>query len=572
MPASSRRITPESFVAAFVVPASAVMAAGYVLDAIGLSMFPLLLAGVGMCAAVAAFLVVREPSPAPAGSLAGLGLVVAAALAYLVWLAWPSLLPVTDGPDVVHHLQLIHFIERTHRLVHDPGLRPYFGEMIEYTPGSHIAAAMTAEWLRVDPVRVLFAVTAAFAAVKAGVVYALALRAIGGVRGAALMALAAPVLLLVPSGYVLGAFFKFYFYAQVVSETFAMAMLLGVIGWMRTRERPCLWLASASGVGVVLSWPVWIVPAGVAVAAAIALSADVRREDDAPGAVAPARASRPALLAWRARASAAAVVLGPCVAFAAWHAAAHPSGASILRSSGDVLRPSVAALGAGFVALAAAGFLLGAASRLARPVAVLLAAAVLVAVALAPAAAPGYYLPFKMVYLAVLPAAVLGAFALARPAAWMASVPRIGVAAPIVPLVVAIVLSAGRYPLKRPSSPMTEPSLAAGLWARGTLPAACVDYFSRHWLTGYWLHLDVLGNARDSDRMRAETFEFHDTASRWIEGRGLPYAIVEDLSAIPHEARADMIPLREFPPAAVVKNSRPPRLGSDPNFQLCGVK
>ena len=102
------------------------------------------------------------------------------------------------------------------------------------------------------------------------------------------------------------------------------------------------------------------------------------------------------------------------------------------------------------------------------------------------------------------------------------------------------------------------------------MPPGCVDYFSRHWLTGYWLHLDVLGNPRLSDRIRAETFEFPDAVGKWIQGKGLPYAIVEDLAAIPRDARVDMIPLREFGAAALVRNARPGRApGSDPESSLC---
>jgi hypothetical protein len=559
--AAPRRVTPESLVAAFVVAGAAMMAFGYLLDAAGLPMTPAVLAAVAATAAVASFLAVRDPAPAPPGSVTGFAVVVAAFLAYLMWLASPALLPITDGPDVVHHLQLVHFIETTHRLPHDPALRPFLAEMADYTPGSHIVAAMAGEWLGVDPLRVLFPATALFVAVKAGVVYALAVRALAAARGAALLALAAPILLLVPAGYTLGSFFKFYFLAQVVAETFAMAMLLAAIGWARTWERPrdgnasvrnrYLWMTAASGVGVILSWPVWIVPVGAAVAAAILLT----------------RAPR-----WRAQAHAAVVVFAPPAAFALWHALAHPSGTSILGSSGLVLQPSAGGIGPVFVVLAVLGAVFAAFESAGRPIAVLLLASVAAALAMAPLAAPSYYLPLKFVYLAVPPAAVLGAFALAIGAERFARSVRVGGvgrAAPLICLGIAVALALGRVPAKRQTGHLTEASLAAGLWARGVLPPACVDYFSRHWLTGYWLHLDVLGNPRDSDRMRAETFEFHDAVSRWIEGRGLPYAIVEDVSAIPREIRADMTVLHAFPPAAVVKNLRS---GSDPKFGLCAVK
>jgi hypothetical protein len=135
---------------------------------------------------------------------------------------------------------------------------------------------------------------------------------------AALHALAAPVLLLVPAAYVLRSFFQFYFYAQVVSETFAMAMVLAALAWMRTRARRHLWLAAACGVGVFLSWPVWIVPAGAAVLTAIV-------------AVAPSV---------RSRISDAAVVVVPVALFACLHASTHAAGTSILGSAGAVTRPS----------------------------------------------------------------------------------------------------------------------------------------------------------------------------------------------------------------------------------------
>jgi hypothetical protein len=215
-----------------------------------------------------------------------------------------------------------------------------------------------------------------------------------------------------------------------------------------------------------------------------------------------------------------------------------------------------------FVALGIVGAVLAVRAVPARPLAVLLAATLLQALVLAAldarAGSRSFYLPFKMVYLAVLPCAVLGAWVLASVStAVSARLPLVRRAAIAVPLVIAVFLGAGRSPAKRRHGHISESALTAGLWARRAVPPGCVDYFSRHWLTGYWLHLDVLGNPRLSDRMRAETFEFRDVVGKWIEGKGLPYAIVEDLAAVPRDARVDMIPLRQFGAAAVVKNARP---------------
>jgi hypothetical protein len=224
--------------------------------------------------------------------------------------------------------------------------------------------------------------------------------------------------------------------------------------------------------------------------------------------------------------------------------------------------------------LAAGGAPLAVRESAVRPVVAFLVATLLQAAVLAALDLRGggtsFYMPFKMMYLVILPGAVLGAAFLARVSE--ATATRLPAARPIAlatPVIVAALLAEGRVPLRRTASPIATSAYAAGLWARENTPPACVDYFSRHWLTGYWLHLDVLGNPRLSDRMRAESFEFHDSVSKWIQGRGLPYAIVEDLAAVPRDARVDMIPLRRFGLAAVVRNARP---GSDPDSALCRGK
>ena len=137
MPVPARRVTPETFVAAFVCAFAALMAVGYLLDAAGLPIPPAVLGLAFLGAALAAFAAFQEPSAAPPGSTALFAIVVACALGYFLWLASPSLLPVTNGPDIVHHLLLIHVIQRTHHLVHGDALGPPAGND---GPGSHLAA------------------------------------------------------------------------------------------------------------------------------------------------------------------------------------------------------------------------------------------------------------------------------------------------------------------------------------------------------------------------------------------------------------------------------------------------
>ena len=59
----------------------------------------------------------------------------------------PDFLPTGSGPDLVHHLALIEYIQEHWRLVHDVRLSEYLGEMVDYTPGLHLLVALAAAWI-----------------------------------------------------------------------------------------------------------------------------------------------------------------------------------------------------------------------------------------------------------------------------------------------------------------------------------------------------------------------------------------------------------------------------------------
>jgi len=269
-----------------------------------------------------------------------------------------------------------------------------------------------------------------------------------------------------------------------------------------------------------------------------------------------------ARVSWRERLVAATIAVLPIVIAVAVHSMRHPAGGRILAASGTVTSPSVAAFGIGFLLCAAAGVLLSVRVRAALPVVIFLAFTLLQSFALAAlavrAGTRSLYMPFKMVYLAVFPAAVLGALALMWVSARLTSRrAALASASAFAPLIVGVLLLVGRVPVTRQVGPIVPSARDAAVWVRARTAPACVDYFTTHWLTGYWLHLDVLGNPRVSDRMRAETFEFRDTIGKWIEGRGLPYGIVEDLSALPHELRPDVTPVYRAGRFVVIRNHRP---------------
>ena len=508
------------------------MAAGYTFDLAHVRILPLVLLFVAGACGVAARVLLQ---PRFDGWLTS---VAAAAFAYAMWFASPAFLPVTNGPDVVHHLQLVRVIQATGRLPHDAALSPYLLEMMGYTPGAHILAAASASLLSADPLQLVYLIAAVFVAIKMATTYALARRIIGPPVGT-VAALAAPLLAFSASVYALGAFVQFFFFSQVVSEAFALGMLLALVRWRQLGEDRDLVAIAACACGVVLAWPVWIVPAGATAAIGILTARPSRRR---PWAV---------LLA----------TLAPAALFAGVHQVTHRGAAAILTSSGAVTAPSVAAFGVAFVVLATAGAMFAVRERAARPVcvfvAVTLAAAGGLAVLAARAGSASLYMPFKMMYLVVAPAAALGALALARLASMLPlASARARLIAPALPLIAAILVTSGRLPVRRVQGSLSLPARDVGVWARGHVPPACIDYFSRYWLTGYWLHLDVLGNPRLSDRMRQETFDFPDVAAKWIEGRGLPYAIVEDMQAIPREIRPEMAPLYRSGPFVLVRNAK----------------
>lgn len=539
---------PERILAAALVPAGVVMIFGYVGDLFGLPILPGVLASVWIVSTVAACILFRAPLRSPSRRSAGVALaaflvVTSASFAYFVWLASPSLLPITDGPDVVHHLQLIHFIRLAHHLPHDPKFAPYLVEMVGYTPGSHILAAVLAAVFRVDAVRVVHILASAFAAISLGLVYVLTLRVVDSTSvpmRAAWQSLAAPLLALVPVAFAFDAFTHFFFFAQVVSETFALGVLLAAVAWVRGDDRRSVWLIAICAASVCLSWPVWIGPAIAAVAAAAWMGAAAGR--------------RPwALVA----------ALVPGVAITLVHAGLHRGSGGILTASGAMTVPSVAAFGIPLLVFLAIGCAFSARIREQRVILTFALAVVGQAVALAIlarlAGSASLYLPFKMVFLLVPVAAVLAGVGLARLTdVLFGSHSRLTWAAAVVPIVVAGIMLHGRGPTRRLHGSITDAAIEGGAWARDHVPGACVDYFSSYWLTGYWMHLDVLGNPRVSDRMRTESFEFRDVVGKWIEGRGLPFAFVEDFDAVPRDARVGMTILRRFGRAAVVANARRP--------------
>jgi hypothetical protein len=230
----------------------------------------------------------------------------------------------------------------------------------------------------------------------------------------------------------------------------------------------------------------------------------------------------------------------------------------IAATSGAVIRPSPAITGWTFVVLAAAGLVLLATDRRGRVTIALLAATLLQSLALfAVARANGAdtpYMALKMIYLLPYPLAIAAARAVSdiwRLAFHGGRADRYAWIAVIVIGAAAVARDAG---IPRPHPIVTETTYQAGRWARAHVDPACVDYLVADGYTGYWLHLAVLDNPRDTPRMAdPKTFEPGDALARWIETDGLPFAIVDDARGFSAALFTSTDTLAEFGPSQVIK-------------------
>jgi hypothetical protein len=496
-------------------------------DSIGLALHPISTLMLSLAAASVLTRLARAVPVESFDSLAELGAflaIVGLMSAWLLWLAWPHLLPISGGSDLTHHLLLVDYIERSGRLVQNPALRPYLGDMIDYSPGIHVLAVLAGAWTRTSGLQTVYPLVALSVAIKAGFIFLIARRSVH--RNP--QALIAPLLLFLPYGYLLGSFTHDSFLAQVASELFAVAMWWAVLCW---DEHPSPLLAAIIGilgVAAYLTWPVWLGPIVVTLVAVAWLHRD-----------------RPL----RDRLAHLAIALVPVVAIAVFQSARRLGAASNMAgASGFALTPTLETMGWLLPAAGLVGAAVAVRDRRARTVPILLAAIVLQAAAFLVIArangADAPYLTLKTIYLAIYPLAVGGAIvasAFGR-ASWLL------VALALIP--VARLVRA----TPRPMPVVSVDLLEAGRWARSHVPPACVDYLVADDDSAYWLHLVVLGNPRITARsLASETFEPQKAVVRWILPGGLPYAIVSDLESIPRDIRTNVDVLTRVGRAAVIK-------------------
>ena len=515
------------------------IASSYFLDRLGALVAPIPVLVLSLASAAAVIVLAPRSSQLDrqaAGDLVAFAIVTAVVTAAVAGIAWPELLPVGGGSDLTHHLQLIDFIDRHHRLPHGASDAALVGNMINYTPGSHFLASLAGAWTRTDGLHAMQGVLALCVGLKAGLLFLIVRRSLGETitRGAAVGSV---VLLFLPSDFLLGSFTRFSFYAQVVAETFAVAMWLALVVWNERPRRRTAVVFALAGVGVFLTWPVWIGPPVLTLLALAAMRRDLR-------------------LAELLRSVGLALI--PIGVVAAVYASGRAESVAIVQSGGAALSPAIARFSSAFLAASVAGLVVAIRQR-SSVVTVLLTAAVglqalglFVLARLSGADSP--YMALKMLHFAIYPMAALAgvtigvAYQAMQGIAWRRKAdPRWAM---VCSWTLVLVLAAGvsRRVLAepRPEPAITERLFRAGAWAREHVRTDCVEYLVPQDSTSYWLHLAVLGNPSQPPANALPTYYFYKEAVvRWITNTSYPVTIA-DLSVVPREVREDVDVLARF--------------------------
>ena len=449
--------------------ASALISA-YLADWLGFMIAPFAILPIAAAAAAATFYQLRPDATGDRPAFIAFAASVCITFALLLWLARPDVLPTGSGPDLAHHLALVDYIERHWRLVHDARLSEYLGEMIDYTPGSHLLAALFGRWLGRGALHAVYPVVAGTVAVKAGLIFLIAYRLLPRDVPRIPFALMALLLLLVPRTYSIGSFTEQSYLAQVTSELFAVAMWWAMTVWDERPGRATVALFALFGLATFLTWPVWTGPLLLTLAAVALLHGGL-----------------PITL----RMQHVAIAVTPIGAIAIMHAARHMGGLRMAGTGGFAIWPDARLVGRWFAALSAAGLFVAATERRSRSVTLLVVAIALQAIALVAAArssgAAAPYLALKMFYLAIYPLGVGAALALAAVWRIAARVPRLRAPGVAWALMIALAIGVGR-PLAaapKPKPVVTLPVLLAAEWARNRMPPACIDYLVADGYTAY---------------------------------------------------------------------------------------
>jgi len=474
--------------------ASACVVAGVALDALGLRLAPLSIALAALLLlAPLAILSLRGRQRSGIDWPAELAVfLVGAAVAWqLLAPGGGALLPVGNSVDAVHHASLARYILEHGALVRDPAAATVqLGEMADYPPGFALLAALLAGIWGVGAHAVVYPLaSAAVVLTSCGIAL---LAGEGAPSAARPFATAAGLLLLLVPGYSLGIVAAENYYAQALAQCLIVAC-----AYVAARDRQASLLLAASKLGLLLLALVMVYTTWLPIALV------------ATGAGLLARDERPA-----ARLLTGAALLGGATAVAVLFGGARiNTGAAVMLHEGSTIRDPLAETGGILPLLAVLGLPFGAAKRERWSGLGLIAGTLLLLAGFGVLWLRGVvasYIYLKVVYLlaVVLPLPIGWAVA----GAWTALQARRPVlyrAAPALAVVAALggaVVTFASGPLlvstaAAAAHPLTPPLAEAVRWLRQH-GATEVMYALRPGLPAYWVHIGLLGNARDGTAER----------------------------------------------------------------------
>jgi hypothetical protein len=518
----------ESIALAAVTALIAAIVFSYFIDLAGFGIAPIASAVVALGAACAVAALAR-PTCSSFGETGLFLATVIGTLTVLYKLSGPSLLPTGSGPDLTHHLLLVDYIERHRTLVHDPDAGRYLGEMVHYTPGFHLLAAIGGAIAGVNAFFAVLPVVVLSVSLKFGFFALTLLRLFRDLPGVLVASAAGTSLILALSPFTIQSFSHDSFLAQVVAELFAVVMWWALVAWDQGPSRWGMIVFGAAGTATFLTWPLWVGPLVVALILLLTARTD---------------------LPFAERCRLAIIGIAPMAVVGAVHVYGRTEGLGLVATSGAVTQPSVTVLGWWLPALALAGIVLALRHPASRPLLALAAGLLIQAAALWIVARRGGattpYMAIKMMYLAAYPLAAAALLTVTRVVRTTGTL-----ALPAITLVALSAVAASRQHV--PSPVVSRDLWAVGSWARGNLPPACIDYLVGNEYTAYWLHLAVLGNPRaDARSSDNDLYLTQPSMARWLfNDGGVPYAIAKP-SILPAEIRERTRVLHQQGDAAVI--------------------
>jgi hypothetical protein len=557
----------ESIAVALAGSAALIVVIAYVGDRLGVAFTPGLMLAAGVVSAASLLIALGRRAVWEMAETATFAGIVGGTFGWLLWIARPTLFPLGSGPDLTHHLLLINYIESHWTLVHDSRAQEFLGEMVQYTPGSHILTALAGAWTGSNGLHALHGVMAASAALKAGFVFLIVRRVLPRDIPSVPIAALASMSLLASQTYFLGSFAEYSFLAQVVAECFAVAMFWTLIVWDQDQSRWAMVVTGILGAALFLTWPILIGPPLVVLGLLVILPAKVRLKPDTTY-----------VLDVLSKFGDAMVCVVPIAIVAALFSIGRMDYVVIAGTGGKVVSPAVTAYGWPFVVLSSAGLLIAAFSltnRSTRTIALFAGAILLQAGALylfARAHGNDPYMARKMFYIFLYAQAVGVAVAVGN--LWRAigaDRPSMRLTAVAWTMTIVALFFVARPLARAPKSlivakhPATSLELEeAGRWTREHVDPHCVEYLVGDDDTAYWLHLAVLGNPRRGSRTGDNaTYELTPALVRWLTPGGLPYAIA-DLRVIPTDIGDASEVVMQFGRAAIIKRKGPSSCASNP--------